>query len=606
MDKERIRQLLPEEPPEGLLEWTKRHCDGELGPAYLTWKSVSVPVYNMDYLMGCSSKPSRRERVAECTCLKCGSKFVTEKIGNTLIFWVDECGEWWPLDPNGTLGQGVINPLDAEDNDTGYRVDVDGDNEAMQCPMCYETVRSIPAKNLRGGRRKQILVNSIQTVEQYAVVVYWLVCRTIYEEGHEYQVFPRDAYVLDEKGNIHRYSHKSGGGAFYVESQDDRWRYVSNKRDSLGMCYHDWGSISNKKKGGIFYEEVPDLTGTTAEKTGLQSFADHDGTCSVEYLKLWKKYPHLENLVNTGWNQLVNAIVCSSSNGYSAAAEMYKVIDIGCTKPHEMLGLTRSDFKAIRKAGKQWEYECQKMWQVFRTMGTTAHQFLIYRDMFTDTGLRTLLTLRNEYGETDIEKIIRYLKKQKMRPAEVRILLDTRNAARELAIPRPLTQEELWPRNLQAAHDRYTRMRMEAIDQKKVEKFQAGFNAVLDKYGDLQWTDGDLCIILPKSYAELVQEGNVLRHCVGGYGGSHITGRDTIFFVRRYRRPERNYYTLDINMTDKPHRVQLHGYGNERHGINKQYSHRIPQKVLDFCARWEREILMPWWRDNQKEKEKTA
>jgi hypothetical protein len=52
--------------------------------------------------------------------------------------------------------------------------------------------------------------------------------------------------------------------------------------------------------------------------------------------------------------------------------------------------------------------------------------------------------------------------------------------------------------------------------------------------------------------------------------------------------------------------VQLHGYGNERHGINKQYSHRIPQKVLDFCARWEREILMPWWRDNQKDKEKTA
>ena len=36
MDKERIRQLLPEEPPEGLLEWTKRNCDGELGPAYLT------------------------------------------------------------------------------------------------------------------------------------------------------------------------------------------------------------------------------------------------------------------------------------------------------------------------------------------------------------------------------------------------------------------------------------------------------------------------------------------------------------------------------------------------------------------------------------------
>lgn len=595
MDKEAIRKLLPEEPPEGLLNWTLGHCEDELGPQYLVWKSVTIPVYTLDYLMNNDLRPYRREWVAECTCLKCGSKFVTEKIGNSLQFRIDDCGEWWPLDPNGPL---KIDEFSAKE-EMGYQTEVDGDNEAMQCQMCYETIRTIQEKNLRGGRTKQILVASILTVEKYAAVVYWLVSRTISPDGNAYNVYPRDAYILDERGNIHRYSHKTGGGAFYCETQDNQWRYVTNKRDSLDMVYHDWGSICNRKKGGIFYEVVPDLTGTTAEKTGLQSFAEHDGTCSVEYLKLWKKYPNLENLVNTGWNQIVNAIVCSSSNGYSAATEMYGVIDIGCTKPHEMLNLSRSDFKAIRKAGKQWEYECQKMWQIFRSMETTASQFLIYRDMFTDPGLRTLVTLQKDYGENDIEKLIRYMKKQKMRPAEIRILLDTRNAARELAGNRPLTQEELWPRNLQAAHDRYTRMRMETIDQKKVEKFQAGFDAVVDKYGQLQWTDGDLCIVLPKSYAELVQEGNVLRHCVGGYGNSHIEGRDTIFFVRKYRRPERCYYTLDINLTERPHRNQLHGYGNERHGVHKEHRHKIPKKVLDFCDRWEREVLMPWYREQQ-------
>lgn len=272
-----------------------------------------------------------------------------------------------------------------------------------------------------------------------------------------------------------------------------------------------------------------------------------------------------------------------------------------------MLGMSKGDFKAIRKAGKQWDFECQSLWQAFRASGyTSAIQFQIYRDMFTDSGMRALAALRKRYGEEDPEKLIRYLKKQRMRTAEIGILLDTRNAAKDLAGNRALTQEELWPRNLQAAHDRYTRARIESIDAEKVKKFQQGFDAVIDKYGQLQWTDGELCIILPKSYAELVQEGNVLRHCVGGYGDSHISGSDTIFFVRKYRRPERNYYTLDINMQDKPYRKQLHGYGNERHGINKQYSHKIPQKVLDFCARWEREVLMPWWRDNQKKEGKTA
>lgn len=600
MDKERIRQLLPEEPPKDLLKWTLGHCEDELGPQYLVWRSEKVPVYDLESLM-CGYKPKRREWIAQCTCLKCGSQFVTQKTGNLLEFWVDECGEWWPTDPNSN------GPWDDENAEMGYGVDVDGDGEALTCPMCYETIRTIPAKNIRGGRTKQILVASIMKVEKYAAVVYWLVSRTIYDDGNDYNVVPRDAYVLDEKGSLHRYTHKDGGGAFYFETMSDSWRYVTNKRDSLDMCYHDWGSISNKKKGGLFYENVPDLTGTTAEKTGLQAFAAYEGTYSVEYLKLWKKYRCLENLVNTGWTRLVYRIVQRSFDGYSAAAEMHKVIDISCRRPHEMLGISKADFKAIRKAGKQWGFDSQSLWQSFRESGyTSVIQFQIYRDMFTDGGMRTLATLRKEYGEEDPEKLIRYMKKQDLRPAEIRILLDARNAARDLAGGRPLTQEELWPRNLQAAHDRFTRMRIESIDRKKVEQYQKGFDSVIDKYGQLQWTDGELCIVLPKSHAELVQEGNILRHCVGGYSDRHIAGSDTIFFVRHYRRPERSYYTLDINMTDRPHRVQLHGYGNERHGVNKQYSHKIPKKVLDFCARWEREVLMPWWRDNQNKKEKTA
>ena len=76
MDKEYVRKLLPEEPPEGLLKWTLGHSDDELGAQFLVWKSVTVPVYTLDYLMNNNLKPSRIERVAECTCLKCGSKFV--------------------------------------------------------------------------------------------------------------------------------------------------------------------------------------------------------------------------------------------------------------------------------------------------------------------------------------------------------------------------------------------------------------------------------------------------------------------------------------------------------------------------------------------------
>ena len=598
MDKEYVRQLLPEKPRHGLLQWTKQNCDGELGPGYLVWRSERVPVYDMEYLMTERNKP-RYERVAACTCLCCGSHFATEYSGSTLEFWIDECGEWWPMDPSGGTR------FDPEgETENGYMVDIVDDGELV-CPMCYEPVRTIQERKLRGGRHKQIQVVSIEKIEQYAAIVYWLVRRDIAPEGQHHSVYPRDAYVLDERGNIHRYTHKTGGGSYCWEKQSEEWRLATNKRDTADAVYHDWGSINNKKIGGIFWPEVPDLEGTTAEKTGLQAFADHDGTYSTAYLKLWRKCRAIENLVNTGWVELVETLVKRSFSGYQMLHELNKVVDITRTKPHEMLGMSKGDFKQIRRGGWQWGFEEQSLYQIFRKMGQySAMEYRQYLSTFKKEGLRAVQELQNRYGDVNMDKLTRYLHKQNMLPHEVRILLDTRNAALALAGGHPLSAEELWPRNLSAAHDRLTRQRVLQISPDLAEKYQQGFDEARERYKELQWNDGELCVILPTGYADLAREGNVLRHCVGGYSQSHIAGSHTIFFIRHYRRPERCYYTLDINMKEEPYRNQLHGYGNERHGKNKEHRHTIPKKVLDFCDRWEREVLQPWYRDQQnKQKE---
>lgn len=145
-----------------------------------------------------------------------------------------------------------------------------------------------------------------------------------------------------------------------------------------------------------------------------------------------------------------------------------------------------------------------------------------------------------------------------------------------------------------------TIVRSVQVDPEKAAKYAQGFAEVLEDYRGLEWTDGDLCIRLPRVYAELVEEGTTLKHCVGGYGEAHISRSDVIFFVRKYRRPERSYYTLDIRMKGTPEEVQLHGYGNERHGPNKRYTHKIPKRVRDFCDRWEKEVLMPWYEEQKK------
>ena len=79
-----------------------------------------------------------------------------------------------------------------------------------------------------------------------------------------------------------------------------------------------------------------------------------------------------------------------------------------------------------------------------------------------------------------------------------------------------------------------------------------------------------------------------------------------IFFIRHYRRPERPYYTLAIDMRNKPTERQLHGYGNERHGPNKEYAHKIPKSVREFCNRWENEVLLTWYAEQQKQKKEQS
>jgi hypothetical protein len=95
-----------------------------------------------------------------------------------------------------------------------------------------------------------------------------------------------------------------------------------------------------------------------------------------------------------------------------------------------------------------------------------------------------------------------------------------------------------------------------------------------------------------------VEESDKLLHCVKHYGDRHVSG-NPVFFVRHYRRPERSYYTLNEDLTKPtPKRLQLHGYRND--AVCK-----IPKKVLEFCDRWEREVLAPWWAERQR-KEVTA
>lgn len=358
------------------------------------------------------------------------------------------------------------------------------------------------------------------------------------------------------------------------------------------------------------WKNLPDLLGTTGEKTGLAEYIKAQGIWPIAYLKVWRKHPNIENLVKAGWGATVAASLdemVTQALDYGMTPGGYAITwaDLSQAKPHRQMGMTKEEFRQA----KQWKWGTQhaNLWAVQNEYGIpcTATEF---NHCIKAIGLKNVewITHRAEKGKpVPLRKLLSYLEKQgditmKEGAEYLRDLWDALDAEAEVT-GRPLTDEQCWPRRLREAHDRATENKKNIEDMKARRFLLDGFRHIVDKYGELEWTDGDLCVRLPRDNGDLIREGNVLRHCVGGYGNNHVNETDVIFFIRRYRRPERSYYTLDINFKkERPTEVQLHGYGNERHGQHKEYRHKIPEKVRNFCDRWEQEVLQPWFAEQKR------
>ncbi len=593
MDREAFAKLLPEMAPAALTRWAENTQKGELGgTAYTVYRCEQLyQAPAMEELFENRTR-GRYHWATLCNCTACGEEWYTRK-GKTAgsFFVIDgEDGSTYSAEPEGGPTERAYDNL--------YYVEVT-ENDSILCPFCGAETQVIRAKTIGDGKTKRLQIAQLANIGGYTTVLYWLAENQICQYSSNLSLVPRYAYAVDEKGKIKAFTHRQYLG-YSLDGAAYEWWPWDSTADKWDALYCDWGSINGRKKGTAGYPEVPeDMEGTTGEKTGLAGYwKTSQGFFPLQYLKLWQKCPVVENLVNAGFSDLLGNIISYADRyKYDLVTEAKKTLDLSKKRPHEMLGLSKEDF---RKMDKRIEPEELQLFRKFRELepkASVSHLIGIIRGRSGEL----LIQQMKEFGGS-IDKYERYFQKQELRLNEIRLLADTRRFAQELHPGQKMTEEELWPRHLQETHERLSAAHVLKLDDKKSKKLQGGFDAVLQKYGGIQWTDGELEILLPKSNLDLVREGQVLRHCVGGYGEEHAKGKRIILFVRHHRRPERSYYTLNISFDkDRPREIQLHGYGNERHGASKQFPHRIPAKVRDFVDRWENEILIPWFVSQKKE-----
>ena len=115
---------------------------------------------------------------------------------------------------------------------------------------------------------------------------------------------------------------------------------------------------------------------------------------------------------------------------------------------------------------------------------------------------------------------------------------------------------------------------------------------------------GDLCIVVPGSVEDIVNEGKTLGHCVGGYAARHFDNKVTILFLRHKRKPSTPWITIEIiprnNTKDNIVIRQIHGYRNE---LYKPSGGKKPARPGDKY-KWFLDIWKSWVKAGSKRDKK--
>lgn len=520
---------------------------------------------------------SRRRRWgARCTCTSCGEDFIAGYVKGGGIVLAEG--------PDGQTYEGYVEPgLDSVE----YL-----DGETALCPRCWSAGEVTNRSELLQGRTHQVLQAETANFGPYTAVLYWRVRRCQDADGTDTVLFlPHAALVVDLEGKLRRFRAELRGG----DVGEAAWLPCARSRDPMQVTYYSWDAENHRKIGGWVLVYGPELDGHTGEKTALDAYIYAGGVWPGAYLHVWERHPQVENLMRQGFAEAVTRTI----DGRLASARFRQELcdappipwaDWAEVKPHRMLHMSKEAFRTIR--AKHWGSADAECWDRYRRQlpEADALEYEYCRERVGCKAVGQLLEMVDA-GWRDLfpARVVRYLEKQGALQDGVQLLIDYRKMLRDAELAED--EETLWPRNLMAAHDRAAQL----WAGRSKTSYQLGFTSTYIQYRELEWTDGELCVVLPRTEMDLVAEGRTLRHCVGSYGSVHCSG-SPVFFIRRRRRPERSYYTLQINMRKAiPQEIQLHGYGNEHHGPHKQYRHKIPQKVRDFCDRWEREVLMPWF-----------
>lgn len=142
-------------------------------------------------------------------------------------------------------------------------------------------------------------------------------------------------------------------------------------------------------------------------------------------------------------------------------------------------------------------------------------------------------------------------------------------------------QDVRMPKNLQERHDVAARTIRTEGDERAAKAYAKRLKLLREKY---EFELDGLRVVVPENARQIVEEGKTLQHCVGGYAERHISGKTVILFLRRCRKLDRSFVTIEMCGFDNNDIKQIHGYRNEGYSAKAV----MPEKKFEgFLSVWQ-------------------
>lgn len=456
-------------------------------------------------------------------------------------------------------------------------------NAATECTACWSTATYKQVDKPRGKMKskKNFSICLARTDALY------IRCVTIV------QTFPSDTQETDAQYDISDfclYRIRPGEALKYNlrstwKEEKIRWRWLRASKNCTEPNFKPGGYCINYDNS---YTWIDDELYKSPMRYALPQEYVEDMDFPIRYLCEAAKHPQLEYLLKLGKTRIVSEL----THDGGADFRLFKCKENDIRK---FLRLTSAEIEALDNFSS---YDYLAYLSFLKAFGKELSRDKLYKLYhFCAWNERTVDNLKAIREKTGISlvRILNYQKKH----YDIGIWADYIEQCERLGYN--LDDEGVtMPKNLARAHERATAIINDIEDKKEALTFSEMATERAEFLAPVAAVRHDLglCVIIPRGYDEIIREGRILSHCVGGYAKRHCEGQTNILFLRQESHPDYPWYTIEVD--EQGRIIQCYGYKN-----NNTWSGGVPKppSVIEFVD-WYQQYLAEHWSECGKDKKR--